>query len=160
MKGGLDACAVQDKLETKKLSFLELRVNDLKRKLSLQVISNRQRKDQINSLRQKMVLFDTVHGSLGKEFGAHKESMASLMDESNDVYNERQEALEKIRELVSLDLEESADHRALMEELGDLLDKEALRECTWSQSHPSRTVHMHFIQIFFFFPAQLRQAGD
>jgi hypothetical protein len=125
MKGGLDACAVQDKLETKKLSFLELRVNDLKRKLSLQVISNRQRKDQINSLRQKMVLFDTVHGSLGKEFGAHKESMASLMDDSNDVYNERQEALEKIRELVSLDLEESADHRALMEELGDLLDKEA-----------------------------------
>ena len=124
-KGGLDACALQDRLAVKRLSFLELRVNDLKRKLSLQSISNRKRKNEINSLRQQMVLFDTVHSSLSVDFESHKESMARLMDESNDVYNERQDALENIRELVALDLEESSEHRRVMDELGELLEKEA-----------------------------------
>ena len=34
-KGGLDACTMQDLKAQKKLNFLEIRVNDLKRKISL-----------------------------------------------------------------------------------------------------------------------------
>ena len=50
--------------------------------------------------------------------------MAQLMDESNEVYNEQQEAKEKTNELVSLDIKESAEHRAEMDRLDDLLAKE------------------------------------
>ena len=124
-KGGLDACAVQDLKAVKELNFLEIRVNDLKRKLSLLTIDNNKRKDQINKERQKLVLFDTVHKSLSGEFEEQKEQMAQLMDESNEVYNEQQEAKEKTNELVSLDIKESAEHRAEMDRLGDLLAKEA-----------------------------------
>ena len=124
-KGGLDACAVQDLKAVKELNFLEIRVNDLKRKLSLLTIDNNKRKDQINKERQKLVLFDTVHKSLSGEFEEQKEQMAQLMDESNEVYNEQQEAKEKTNELVSLDIKESSEHRAEMDRLGDLLAKEA-----------------------------------
>ena len=124
-KGGLDACAVQDLKAVKELNFLEIRVNDLKRKLSLLTIDNNKRKDYINKERQKLVLFDTVHKSLSGEFEEQKEQMAQLMDESNEVYNEQQEAKEKTNELVSLDIKESSEHRAEMDRLGQLLAKEA-----------------------------------
>ena len=125
IRGGLDACAVQDLKAIKSLNFLEIRVNELKRKLSLLTISNNKRKSEINKARQNLVLCDTVHKSLSAEFDEHKEQMAHLMDESNDVYGEQQEAKMKTNELVELDIKEGSEHRLEMNRLGELLAKEA-----------------------------------
>ena len=111
-KGGLDACTMQDLKAQKKLNFLEIRVNDLKRKISLLNISNNKKKNEINKCRQNLVLCDTVHKSLSVEFEEDKEKMALLMDESNEIYNEQQDAKMKTNELVALDISEGTEHRA------------------------------------------------
>lgn len=124
-KGGLDACTMQDLKAQKKLNFLEIRVNDLKRKISLLNISNNKKKNEINKCRQNLVLCDTVHKSLSVEFEEDKEKMALLMDESNEIYNEQQDAKMKTNELIALDISEGTEHRAEMDRLGALLEKEA-----------------------------------
>ena len=78
-EGGIYACRARDLKNVKQLKFLEIRVNDQKRKSSQIEIRNEKLKEQINRVRQKLQLFNTIHASLSDEFKEEESRMAELL---------------------------------------------------------------------------------
>ena len=91
-RGGVDASAQNAEAVMKQIRILENRLDAALQKFNQAIASNRNLREQIDTLRGERVVFDDIYRKLENELQQKKKEMANIIEQANAAYEARDSA--------------------------------------------------------------------
>mmetsp|Transcript_19437 Transcript_19437/g.35346 ORF Transcript_19437/g.35346 Transcript_19437/m.35346 type:complete len:551 (+) Transcript_19437:59-1711(+) len=122
--GGVTAALDNAKAVQKQIRILENRLDKALQKFNMAIASNRNLREQIDTLRRERVVFDDIYRKLENELHSKKREMAHIIEQANAAYEARDSAQAQMAALKQQADKEHAEFEKEWRELGRLIEND------------------------------------
>ncbi|GMH99823.1 hypothetical protein TrVE_jg2119 [Triparma verrucosa] len=122
--GGADASLENNELIAKQVRMLENRLDKTLVKFNEALAANKQLRGKIDSMRQERVVFDGIYKKLERELHEKKKEMSTIIEDSNNAYQERDKAQGELKVLKERAETDKAEFERDWKELGQLIEQD------------------------------------
>merc|ERR1719313_1177260 len=123
-RGGVDASSQNSEAVMKQIRILENRLDAALQKFNQAIASNRNLREQIDTLRGERVVFDDIYRKLENELQQKKKEMANIIEQANAAYEARDSAQAQMAALKQQADKEHGEFEKEWKELGRLIEND------------------------------------
>jgi hypothetical protein len=137
--GGVNISKENTKMIERQIKVLENRLDKALVKFNEAIAYNKSLRDQIQNLRQERIVFDNIYKKMEHELHKKQEEMAKVIEQSNQAYEERDEAQHELSNLKMRHEQLMLDYEAEFEELDKIIKKDEKLNEKMKVAQKSRT---------------------
>lgn len=101
-QGGIEVVQQNNKMIDQQIKVLENRLDRSLTKFNQVISSNKKLRAEIENLREERKVFNNIYHNMEKELFGKKKDMAETIEQSNDAYEDRDEAVDHLKSLATL----------------------------------------------------------
>mmetsp|Transcript_90 Transcript_90/g.331 ORF Transcript_90/g.331 Transcript_90/m.331 type:complete len:593 (-) Transcript_90:1057-2835(-) len=119
--GGVDNTQRSNEMIRKQIKILENKLDSTLTKFNELLSQNKALRLEIENLREEKQTFDSIYKKMENELYTKKQQMAECIEQSNNAYTDRDEALQQLNVLVQARDAEMAKYNTQLAELDDII---------------------------------------